>query len=103
MSVEHRADDELYRAAETLFGTNALMDIAVLVGTYHMAYATPTTFAIPAPGLDGARGLVAVQTLWAPRTCSLGAASAHITDTFVSPIVPSITYTAESIRTEDVG
>jgi 4-carboxymuconolactone decarboxylase len=50
LSVEHRADDELYREAETLFGTNALMDIAVLVGTYHMACATLTTFAIPAPG-----------------------------------------------------
>jgi 4-carboxymuconolactone decarboxylase len=50
LSVEHRADDELYREAETLFGTNALMDIAVRVGTYHMACATLTTFATPAPG-----------------------------------------------------
>ena len=45
MSVEHRADDELYQEAEILFGTNGVMDIAVLVGTYHMAYATLTTFA----------------------------------------------------------
>ena len=50
LSVEHHADDELDREAETLFGTNALMDIAVLVGTYHMACATLTTFAITAPG-----------------------------------------------------
>jgi len=88
LSVEHCADDELYRDAETLFGTNGgtngVMDIAVLVGTYHMACAGLTTFAIPAPGLDGARGLVAVQTLWAPRTCPLGAASANLTDTIVS-------------------
>ena len=57
MSVEHRADDELYREAETLFGTNALMDIAVLVGTYHMACATLTPFAMTGTRLDGARGL----------------------------------------------
>jgi hypothetical protein len=45
LSVEHCADDELYREAETLFGTNGgtngVMDIAVLVGTYWRAQALP--------------------------------------------------------------
>jgi hypothetical protein len=59
------------------------MDIAVLVGTYHMAR-NPHHVRDTGTRLDGARGLVAVQPLWAPRTCSLGAASANITDTIVS-------------------
>jgi 4-carboxymuconolactone decarboxylase len=50
LSVAHRVDDTLYRQAEDAYGAQGLVDIAFLIGIYHVVCAVLTVFSIPAPG-----------------------------------------------------
>ncbi|WP_068179553.1 carboxymuconolactone decarboxylase [Mycobacterium sp. UM_CSW] len=50
LSVEHRLDDTLYRAAEATLGPAGVMEAAVLTGIYHTVCAILNAFEIPAPG-----------------------------------------------------
>jgi 4-carboxymuconolactone decarboxylase len=49
LSTGHRIDDELYRAAESAFGATGLLDIAALMGQFHVVCTMLTLFAVPAP------------------------------------------------------
>jgi 4-carboxymuconolactone decarboxylase len=49
LSVEHRLDDGLYRAAEAILGPEGVMAAAVLTGIYHTVCAILNAFEIPAP------------------------------------------------------
>jgi len=49
LCTDHRLDDELYREAETTFGTLGLIDMTSLIAVYHGVCITLTTFAVPAP------------------------------------------------------
>jgi 4-carboxymuconolactone decarboxylase len=50
LCVDHRLDDELYREAQSTFGTVGLIDMTTLIGVYHGVCVTLTMFAVPAPG-----------------------------------------------------
>ena len=49
LSVEHRVDDALYRAAEQTFGSQGLMDLAHLLGCYYTVCALLNAFEVPVP------------------------------------------------------
>ena len=47
---EHRVTDEVYRVAERAFGKQGLVDMAVLMGTYHLVCTLLNGFEVPVPG-----------------------------------------------------
>jgi 4-carboxymuconolactone decarboxylase len=49
LTVEHRVDDALYRAAEQTFGSQGLMDLAYLLGWYYTVCALLNAFEVPVP------------------------------------------------------
>ena len=49
LSVEHRVDDALYRAAEQTFGSQGLTDLAYLLGWYYTVCALLNAFEVPVP------------------------------------------------------
>ena len=49
LAAERRVDAELYRTAETAFGTQGLADITFLVGIYQLVCGLLTAFEVPAP------------------------------------------------------
>jgi 4-carboxymuconolactone decarboxylase len=49
LTVEHRVDDALYRAAERTFGRQGLMDLAYLLGWYYTVCALLNAFEVPVP------------------------------------------------------
>ena len=49
LSVKHRVDDALYRAAEQTFGSQGLMDLAYLLGWYYTVCALLNAFEVPVP------------------------------------------------------
>ena len=49
LSVEHRVDDALYRAAEQTFGSQGLVDLAYLLGWFHTVCALLNAFDVPVP------------------------------------------------------
>ncbi len=58
LAAEHRVDAELYRAAETAFGAQGLVDITFLAGIYQLVCGLLAAFEIPTPAaslLDGSR------------------------------------------------
>jgi 4-carboxymuconolactone decarboxylase len=55
LTVEHRIDDALYRAAEQTFGSQGLMDLAYLLGWYYTVCTLLNAFEVPVPdGRDAA-------------------------------------------------
>ena len=46
---EHRVTDEVYRAAKLAFGKQGLVDMAVLMGTYHLVCTLLNGFEVPVP------------------------------------------------------
>jgi 4-carboxymuconolactone decarboxylase len=49
LSVEHRVDDALYRAAQQTFGSQGLVDLAYLLGWFHTVCALLNAFEVPVP------------------------------------------------------
>ena len=49
LAAQRRVDAELYRTAETAFGTQGLVDITFLAGIYQLVCGLLTAFEIPAP------------------------------------------------------
>jgi 4-carboxymuconolactone decarboxylase len=49
LSIEHRVDDGLYRAAEQTFGSDGLMDLAYLLGWFYTVCALLNAFEVPVP------------------------------------------------------
>jgi len=49
LSIEHRVDDALYRAAEQTFGSQGLMDLAYLLGWYYTVCTLLNAFEVPVP------------------------------------------------------
>ena len=49
LSVEHRVDDALYRAAEQTFGSQGLMDLAYLLGQFYTVCVLLNAFEVPVP------------------------------------------------------
>jgi 4-carboxymuconolactone decarboxylase len=49
LTVEHRVDAALYRAAEQTFGSQGLMDLAYLLGWYYTVCALLNAFEVPVP------------------------------------------------------
>ena len=49
LAAQRRVDEELYRAAETAFGTQGLVDITFLTGIYQLVCGLLNAFEIPAP------------------------------------------------------
>lgn len=47
--IEHRLDDDLYRAAEQAFGQRGLYDIGAVMGQYQTVCTLLTMFQVPAP------------------------------------------------------
>jgi 4-carboxymuconolactone decarboxylase len=47
--IEHRLDDDLYRAAEEAFGQQGLYDIGAVMGQYQTVCTLLTMFQVPAP------------------------------------------------------
>lgn len=47
--IEHRLDDDLYRAAEQAFGQRGLYDIGAVMGQYQTVCTLLTMFRVPAP------------------------------------------------------
>ncbi|HWD82809.1 MAG TPA: hypothetical protein VG497_28105, partial [Kribbella sp.] len=47
--IEHRLDDDLYRAAEQAFGQQGLYDIGAVMGQYQTVCTLLTMFQVPAP------------------------------------------------------
>ena len=47
---EHRVSAELYAAAEEAFGKQGLVDMAALIGIYHLVCALLNGFEVPVPG-----------------------------------------------------
>lgn len=54
LSMNHRIDDELYRAAEGAFGRRGLFDIVALMGQYLTVSALLSLFEVPAPPTEPA-------------------------------------------------
>ena len=46
---EHRVGAELYAAAEAAFGQQGLVDMAILMGTYHLVCTLLNGFEVPVP------------------------------------------------------
>ena len=46
---EHRVSTEFYAAAETAFGKQGLVDMAILMGTYHLVCTLLNGFEVPVP------------------------------------------------------
>ncbi len=49
LSIHHRVDDALYRAAEKAFGRTGLFDIVLVMGLYQTVCTALTLFEVPAP------------------------------------------------------
>ena len=55
LTASHVIDDDLFAAAKKTFGQKGLVDMAQLIGAYHLVCAILNSFAIPAPSPHNVR------------------------------------------------